>query len=413
MENEKNSLSVLVYVTIAAVVALCLAFAFNIGNIANSRPPVFSKINMLQALWYEYKANYLESGTLRALDKQRDNITTSEGQSYSMLRAVWMDDKATFDAVWQWTKDNMQRREDHLVSWLFGERADGSYGVLSAEGGANSASDADTDTALALLFAWKRWNSESYFGDAIGIVRDIWEKEVVPIGGKPYLAANNVEKTAGKSDILVNPSYFAPYAYKIFAQVDPDRDWLGVASTSYDVLAESSRLPLDKAATSFLPPDWITIDRSSGAISPPPASDGLTTDFSFDAIRVPWRIALDYAWTGDPRAKAALGRLVFLSDEWKKNGAIYSSYSHDGEPLSDSVSPATYGGVIGYFAALGGEEGEAVYRKLESLYDPNESRWLTPQSYYDENWAWFGMALQAGALQDLFLVKPKASNGTL
>ncbi|HEU5114141.1 MAG TPA: glycosyl hydrolase family 8 [Candidatus Paceibacterota bacterium] len=411
MENS-NRLSILVWGTVIVVVLLCLVFALNIGNILNVEPAEFSKSNMLQALWYQYKNNYLEPNTLRALDKQRSNITTSEGQSYTMLRSVWMDDKATFDGVWQWTKDNLQRKEDHLMSWLFGERSNGSYGVLTSQGGYNTASDADEDIALSLVFAWKRWNDQKYFGDAILVIRDIWDKEVITIGGKPYLVADNVEKTASKSTAIVNPSYLSPYAYKIFAQVDPSHDWLGLAATSYSVIDQSMRLGLDKESTAFLPPDWISINKTTGEISAPqgPSTASLTTNFGFDAIRVPWRLALDYQWTGDPRPKTILGKMEFLQNQWRKNHALFTSYTHDGRNASDADAPATYGGTIGYFMTSDEGDAAALYRdKLEALYDPNESRWLKPESYYDENWAWFGMALYDGELQDLYKGGPKTS----
>jgi endoglucanase len=403
MEKEKTELSFLVYGTFVFVIALAVAFFLNIGNIRTARPPEFSKRNMLQALWYQYKNNYLEKDTLRSLDKQRGNISTSEGQSYSLLRAVWMDDKDTFDAVWQWTKDNMQRDEDHLLSWLFGQRKDGTYGVLTDQGGYNTATDADQDVALALLFAWKRWNDEKYFGDAILIVRDIWSKEVLTIGGKPYLMANNTEKTLPKATAIINPSYFAPYAYKIFADVDPSHNWLGLASTSYDVIDKSLRVSVNNGSSNSLPPDWLMIDKKTGELSPAPESMGLKTDFSFDAMRVPWRVALDYQWTKDPRAKTLLDKMSFLANEWRSKKVIAASYSHDGKEIIEGESPAVYGGVLGYFTVANEREAAAIYRrKLEALYDPNESKWHTPQSYYDENWAWFGMALFAGELRNLY-----------
>ncbi len=107
-------------------------------------PIIFSDKNMLGYLWDDYKAEYIEAGTGRAVDKQQGNITTSEGQSYTMLRAVWMDDKPTFDLAYKWTNENLKRKEDHLFAWLFGKKADGTYGVLTDKGGYNTASDADT-----------------------------------------------------------------------------------------------------------------------------------------------------------------------------------------------------------------------------------------------------------------------------
>ncbi|HEU0080633.1 MAG TPA: glycosyl hydrolase family 8 [Candidatus Paceibacterota bacterium] len=402
-EQSHTQLSALVYGTCIVIVVLVAAFALNIGGILDMRPPEFSKRNMLAALWYQYKLNYLEPSSLRSLDKQRDNITTSEGQSYTLLRAAWMDDKDTFDSSWQWTKDNLQRKEDHLVSWLFGKRADGSYGVLRDQGGYNTASDADSDIALALIFASRRWNDQKYFGDGILIVRDIWNKEVVTIGGRPYLAANNVEKTTSKGTIVVNPSYLSPYAYKIFAEVDPVHDWRALASTSYEVIDQSMRLTLDSGASATIPPDWVVVDKATGAVSAAPASTGLSTNFSFDAMRLPWRLALDYAWTSDPRAKEALDKMGFLRSEWRAKGSLATSYRHDGARLTEDQALSMYGGAMGYFAVSDVADADAVYRrKLEAVYDTNESKWAKPQSYYDENWAWFGIALYAGELTNLY-----------
>lgn len=403
MQHNTKQLRLIVFGSIIIIFALIALFALNVRTMLDARPEEFSKENMLRALWHQYKNNYLEPGTLRSLDKQQDDITTSEGQSYTMLRAVWMDDKETFDKTWQWTKDNLQREEDYLISWLFGEREDGEYGILTERGGYNTASDADQDIALALLFASKRWNDEAYFGDAIGIIRDIWEKEVVISNGRPYLAANNLEKTAKKSTIIMNPSYLSPYTYKVFAEVDPDNDWLGLAETSYEVAINSIEPVLDKSSSANLPADWVVLDKETGDILAPDVSTGLTTNYSFDALRLPWRFALDYTITKDPRAKEVLDKIGHLKTEWTEKGSLVASYSHDGSRLMNIEAIAMYGGSLGYFMVVDPVLAQDIYLgKLERLYNTNESKWQTAQSYYDENWAWFGMALYLGKTPDLF-----------
>jgi endoglucanase len=247
-----------------------------------------------------------------------------------------------------------------------------------------------------------RWNDSTYYGDAIELIRDIWSKEVVMIQGRPYLAANNVEKTAPKNSIILNPSYFAPYAYKIFETVDPDRDWVGLAETSYEVARRSFESPLDKATSAHLPPDWVMIDKATGELGAPNV-ENLRTDFSYDALRLLWRFAVDYLWTKDARAKAVLDSIGLLEDEWRKNGAVAVSYSHDGKRLADKEALAMYGGILGLFIVNDPEVARDIYiSKLEDRYDTNESRWRFAESYYDENWAWFGMALYAGEIRDLF-----------
>ncbi len=375
--------------------------------------PVFSPQAMLEATWHHYKKEYLEPDTLRALDKQRNNITTSEGQSYTLLRAVWIDDKTTFDTAWQWTKDNLQREEDALFSWLFGERADGSYGILEEQGGVNTATDADVDIALALLFAAERWNDQSYFGDAIVIIRDIWEYEVLHINGQPYLLANNLEKIAPKNTAVMNPSYLSPYAYRIFARVDPEHDWLGVVDTSYEVLEAATQSPLDSQQSAGLPPDWLEIDKRTGSIRAPTPGTGLVTHYSYDALRTPWRIALDAAWFNEPRAYQALRRLSFLGEQWREERSLASHYRHDGQVLGRDKSYAVYGGAMGYFMFADKQEADKVYKRtLESLYNSTTFTWHTPLSYYDANWVWFGIALYHGRIVNLYSSRDAAYEQT-
>ena len=393
--------------TLAVVFVLVLVFGFMIAQksrLEAGHPEIYFKQNMLQSLWYHYKQDYMEKDTFRVLDKSKNNITTSEGESYAMLRSVWMDDKTTFDASWSWTKNNLAHKNDHLFSWLFGEKADGTYGVLTTLGGDHTATDADSDIAVALLFASHRWNDDSYRYQAKQIIQDIWTHEVGIINGKPYLLANNAEKSdLTKNTYIINPSYFSPYAYRMFAVVDPDHDWLGLVDTSYDVLAQTSTLPLDRNSSKGLTPDWIEINKKTGELSASKV-DGLTTNFSYDALRTPWRITLDKEWYNEPRAVTYLHSLSFLSKEINVNGKIISNYSHDGVALETHDSPAVYGGTIGYFIYEDQNIAHDVYiRNLESLYNPDTFNWNTTLGYYDANWAWFGMALYNHALPNLYV----------
>lgn len=391
------------YVMIAVSFLLLVTILY-LNNRKKEAPLVFSPYQMLSSLWREYKEQYLEPSSSRTIDIQRGNITTSEGQSYTMLRAVWMGDKETFDASWQWTKDNLQHSDDSLFAWLFGERDNGTYGIITEEGGNTTASDADTDIALALIFAYSRWQDPQYLSEARSILNDLWDKEVVMINGLPYLAANDIEKTQNKSAIIVNPSYLNPAAYRIFARIDPSHPWSELVESSYLVLTASITSPLDTTSSAGLPPDWIYVNKQTGAISAPPKNSSLTTQFGFDALRTPWHMALDWQWNGDKRAKNVLEHMTFLSDTWKKNGSLSSTYTHDGQIVHAQEAPAMYGGTIGYFAVVDPYSARQVYkRKLEFLYDPGSYTWKDPLSYYDSNWAWFGIALYNRLLPDLTL----------
>jgi endoglucanase len=363
-------------------------------------PIVYSPQNMLDSLWETYKKDYWEAETGRTIDRQRDNVTTSEGQSYSLLRAVWQDDKQTFDKAWGWSREQLQR-EDKLFSWLWGEKTDGTYGILTDENGQNSAADADSDIATALILAYSRWKDPEYLKAAEDIAEAIWEHEVVEISGRPYLASNNQEKLSSQSFVVINPSYFSPYAYRLFKIIDPGHDWDGVIATSYEILDKISVSPLDKTDSIVLPPDWVTIDRSTAGITIA-QQEGHTTNFSYDALRVPWRIAMDYNWYNSGQAKDLLVKFSFLKDQWESQRVLYAAYSHDGNIISKIEAPAMYGGTIGYFGATDPELAEEVYKlKLQTLYNPDSQTWRKPLSYYDDNWAWFGLALYHGHLRNL------------
>lgn len=368
-------------------------------------PLVFSPTQVLGTVWNAYKLEYLEPNTSRTLDKQRENVTTSEGQSYTMLRAVWTGDKQTFDSAWQWTKDNLDRPEDRLFSWLFGQRPDGTWAVLTERGGETTASDADQDIAVALIFAYARWQDPAYLGDARVIVRDIWEEEVIEIQGVPYLAANNYEKFSTEDTAIINPSYLAPYAYRIFKAIDPDRNWEALVDSSYDIIGRSMDSPLDTGVSAGLPPDWVRINKRTGEIVP--AGDSLTSNFGFDALRTPWRLALDYQWYKDERAKQLLERMEFLSAEWREDGALATTYAHNGETVIAQETPAMYGGTIGYFLVVDPDTAKDVYEhKLQYLFNPNDNTWREVLSYYDDNWAWFGFGLYHNLLPNLFAHLP-------
>lgn len=387
-------------VTDGVILFCILAVCFFLYDLSRNeqdqlRAPLFSERDMLQSLWEQYKNEYVEAGTGRTIDKQRDNVTTSEGQSYTMLRSVWMDDKGTFDLAWRWTKDNL-RKDSFLFAWKFGERVDGSYGILIEEGGNTSATDGDTDIALALILAYGRWGEEKYLLEAREILEAVWQYEVIMIDDRPYILANDIEKSTDKEELLVNPSYFSPYAYRIFAIIDPVRDWESLVDTSYGIIEDSMKLPLDKEYSIGLPPDWIIINRTSGEINPAPQLH-LRTDYGYDAIRTVWRMALDYEWFASMRAQQLLNNGTFLSNEWKMHNKLASVYAHDGVVVYSDESYAMYGTALALFHVIDTDVAHEVYaKKLVRNYNVNTFQWYEDPGYYGDNWAWFGLALYTG-----------------
>lgn len=371
--------------TIACLVVL-LIVAQNSSTISAlfNKPLVYSEKTMLEALWHSYKKSYWESTSGRTIDLQSNSITTSEGQSYTMLRAVWLGDKSTFDTTWQWTTQYLQQPQSSLFAWKWGMRPDKTYGVIE-NGGQNAASDADTDIALALLMAASRWQNTTYLTAAERIIHEIWESYVVQVEKEYYLLANNVEKNYPLQPALINPSYLAPYAYKIFARIDEKHDWNGLVDSSYSLINTVIDSSLNTLQSAGIPPDWVVLNQQTGALS---ASENpsLTTNFGYDAIRLPFRLALDWSWFGEERAKSTLGKMRFLSDEWNKNADIAAVYNHAGKVQSGEEHAAVYGGTLGYFQVADPEQAKAIYtKKLLEKFDATENRWIKDPGYYGDN----------------------------
>jgi cellulose synthase (UDP-forming) len=179
-------------------------------------------LDELSALWSFYKHTYITAGRVISLDEQ--GITTSEGQGYAMLRAVWSNDRITFAATWDWTKQHLQVRGDHLFAWKW------KGNVLSL----NSAADADTDIALALILAARRFSEPGYEQAALDVLDSIWNKEIAKIGRQYYVTAGNWAVHEDYPTIHV--AYLAPYAYEIFASVDDRYPWKRLVDSSYQIL---------------------------------------------------------------------------------------------------------------------------------------------------------------------------------
>lgn len=295
---------------------------------------------------------------------------TSESQSYGMLMAVYSNKQEMFDIIWKWTKDNLQTRQnDKLFSWLW------ENGKISDT---NPATDADQDIAYALYLASKQWGNEKYRAEAKEIVKDIWNVETKEIVGMRYVAAGNWA-VAEKNGVIINPSYLAPYEYRIFAELDPEHNWLSIVDSSYAALNVCT-------GSSGLAMDWCQLN-SKGDIVPKyhlGKKDGSV--HSYDALRVPYRVALDYKLNSEPRALEYLQKDSTLPRDWKEQGKIFSAYSQTGKAIQDGESLAAYGAWLAALSVIDGDVAQEVFEKKIAFIDMNKNI-----DFYDLAWLWFGL----------------------
>jgi cellulose synthase (UDP-forming) len=386
-----------------SIVCLALCCALSAGAQMSPSAKRYQRLDALEAVWTSYQFHFIDGG--RVVSHDEGDITTSEGQGYAMLRAVWSNDEDSFEHVWSWTKQNLRVRGDALFAWKYKD------GVLDR----NSATDADTDIALALLIASRRFDEPRYEEEALAVIRDIGKLEMLPVAGALYPTAGDWARRDAMAEVHIG--YLAPYAYQEFAKVDREHDWKLAVGTCYALL---EGLYFDRGVK--LPPEKVWVDARSGAISLADPKTGQRTDFGYDAFPIFWRLALDSDWnwrvagidydvfpalrdlgielTGEWKRQAQLAMLheqmlAPLRDAWKRDGRIYDRYHTNGEAISKLEGLPLYATlnslaeVADPLFAL-----ELHHKKVTDLQAKAVEGRDTP--YYLHNWLWFDEALWLG-----------------
>lgn len=329
----------------------------------------------LKTAYELYKSNFMSKDG-RIMDPAKNNITTSEGQSYIMMQSLALDDEETFNLAYKWAKDNLQR-PDNLFSWLWGENQNGEYKISDE----NSASDADVDIAMALLLAYEKWGDNKYLIEATPIINAIWENETKRIGS--YLVLMPGVKQTNESKVEINPSYFSPYAFRYFQRYDDNHDWNCLVESSYYYLNQ-----IISKTKNHLPSNWFLID--NGQIILENSERG---DFSYDAVRVYARIYLDYLKNNEKRALPILETSKFFVEQWKQDKQFYTNYKSNGELRDKTQYMGSIAIILPAIKMYDSKTAKEIYNvKLKSELE-SEQYWATKKDYYGKNLSWFGAYL--------------------
>lgn len=350
-----------------------------------------STANLLQQSWSAYREQFIQSDG-RVIDREAGDRTTSEAQAYAMLRAVMIDDPDTFDRTLTWAEANLKRRQadgspsDSLWCWKWGKTANGNWGTIDG----NFASDGDMDAITALILAARRWNRPEYLQLARTKLKDLWNLSTIAVPAASgtvnyFLPGPKAAFQPQPNQVYLNPSYFGPYAFRLFAQVDSDRNWLSLVDSSYQVLNQSAQL-----SAKGLPSDWVALSPSNGQFQPIANAASLRTIYGFDAYRVWWRVSLDAAWFDEPRAKQYLRRLAPLQAMWRSQQKIPAQLDLQGKPLVNYESTAQYAMLYAALRQIDPDVAAQIQQqKLLPVY--RDGFWDNDAAYYTQNLSWFGL----------------------
>ena len=271
----------------------------------------------------------ISGGRIQRTDQGGD--TVSEGQAYGMLAAVAIGDRRRFQEIWSWTQRNLQRPDG-----LFAYHWQGGH-VVDSE----PATDADLDTARALLVAACRFHQPSLRAQAIRVGRAILAHETARAGSLEVLLPGPWgNEPAG---LAFNPSYVDPTTLRALATATGD--------PRFDALS-SDGIRLVNELTRPLPPDWAIINRQSG--QPTPVSGAGATSgpgmFTYDAPRTLVR----FAAASSAAAHAAVARAWSVFAQTPPQD-IVTEHQLSGAAVGSTHNPVTLVGVAGAAKAAGDE----------------------------------------------------------
>jgi len=413
---------------VLAIFALAIYAYSSLLPYPNSMPKVSTSYDdILRKTWEGIKKRNVDAyntGLVHRPKSDRPDDAVSEGVSYGMFLALYANDQTYFNKIWNAGEKYMWNEWGGYYDWRRN-----SQGGDTGDGG--PASDAEQDIALLLIFAdqlvknniWKSYTSTkgvSYAERARRILQTIRGSMIDQ--GK-YLMPGHW----GGAGTL-NPGYFAPAFYRIFGEFEPEHKatWNALIDGSYEVIAKSP------GYSKGLIPDWST---SSGGST---GGAGYNAYFGGDAlyrdaIRVYWRLATDYLWYGESKAKTFLDNAMkFIKDKGGPSNANFFDMSGNLLPAGDTEtlglgkqnivrtrrehSHLTVGmWAVAAMGSGGVALAESYSDELLKFYKSETDYWgyasdpaggtedtLHNEMYFDQFLAWFGASVIGGAFTNVW-----------
>lgn len=260
---------------------------------------------------------------IKAIDS---NDIRSEGMSYGMFIAVMMNDQATFNKLWKFTKTHIQNTSGpHQGFFAWQLSADAPYLPIAT----NPAPDGEEYFAMALFLANNRWGSDegifNYNEEANQILHDMIFTRSPTTRHMMHPDFKQVEfVTTLNVDSFTDPSYHLPAFYELWAV------WANENNTYWHDVAKISRQYFTKASH---PSTGLFSDYASHEGVPQVTSfNGNSHISAWDSFRVMGNLAMDYYWISESETLKELveRQVAFFENEVTTYGDFIALYNVDG-----------------------------------------------------------------------------------
>jgi endoglucanase len=300
----------------------------------------------------------------RVIRTDQGGDTVSEGQAYAMLLATVLGDGAQFEAAWSWDQEHLQ-----LPNGLFAYHWSGGKVVSN-----QPATDADLDTAWALVLASSRFEDPTYLADGLAVASAVLVDETAVVDGRLQLVAG----PWGRADpAVVNPSYLSPEAMAGLGAATGNAAWSELESNSTQL-----DTTLTGAGPAQLLPEWADVEPTGTAVPVGEPTGSGTPAYGLDAQRAPIWLAAGC----EPGDRAVAARDWPLLEHAASNGGRIS-YTLSGSPTAAAVNS------LGLVAAAAAASASGHSHASTTLLNEADRQSAKYHTYYGDAWIALGRIL--------------------
>lgn len=239
------------------------------------------------------------NGPLMYITDWANHDVRTEGMSYGMMIAVQLNQKAEFDAIWNWAKTYMYISDPKAPSYEFFAWSCKTDGTHNSEG---AAPDGESYFAMALLFASNRWGDGKgiydYHAEADKLLRAMVHRKIISAPSKFGMHMVGSMMHPDPPMILfvpevmpepfTDPSYHLPAFYELWARWGPVEDrafWTRAAEVSRTFFVKTTN------PVTGLAPSYANFDGTPHKTRFPQSGE-----FGYDAWRVASNWSVDWSW---------------------------------------------------------------------------------------------------------------------